>query len=263
MIEPYSKNNITVLWNDPYISRKMLEYNLQTDNDAVSRNINTVTKSVEFITDKYKLGKGSTLCDLGCGAGLYTNLFQQQGIEVTGIDVSTHSIEYAKEQNKKVKYINGNYLNHKPKKTYDFVSMIYCGLSELIESERIKLLSNVKSMLKDNGLFMFDVWNYTFYEEVEKLNEEKYEQDGFYMKGRSKIKINNYKYDDLHLILTRTKIKGHKNISFYVWDKFYNIEEITKLLQDNGLKVVDIYGNTYGGKYIEAEYGLTVVCKKE
>ena len=262
MIKPYSKETNIAFWNDEYISKKMIEHHLQTDNDIGSKNISVIKDTVSFVIDKYKLNDKSYLCDLGCGVGLYTNLFEQQGINTTGIDFNTNAIKYARMVNQNVKYINSDYLKHKPKKRYDFVTMIYCGLSELIESQRIRALSNVRSMLKDDGLFMFDVSNYTFYKEVEKINGEKEEQDGFYMRGKSKININNYKYDDLHLILTKTKIKGHKTMTFYMWDKFYNIDEITKLLNDNGLQVVDIYGNTYGGKYIEEEYGLTVVCKK-
>lgn len=262
MIKPYSKNNIVDLWNDSYISKNMLKYHLQTDNDIASRNIKNIKDTVSFVIDKYKLNEKSALCDLGCGAGLYTNLFQQKGLQVTGVDVSTNSIEYAKEQNKNVKYINANYLELDLDNKFDFATMIYCDFGALTSDDRGVILDNVKSILKEDGLFMFDIWSYKFYEHIDIIDGGHTEEDGFYMKGKCELKIDNYKYDDLHLILTKIIAEGNKKMEFYNWDKYFNVNEITKLLNAHDMEIVDLYNNTYGEKYSEDSYCITVVCKE-
>ena len=252
MIKPYSKNNVASLWTDSYISKRMLEYHLQTDNDIASRNIKEIEKAVDYVIKKYN---PKSLCDLGCGAGLYTNLYQQRGLTVTGVDISRNSIRYAKQQNKKVKYRKANYIDLDLKDKFDFVTMIYCDFGTLTDVNRGVMLDNAKSIMKDDGLFMFDVWNYKFYDEVPKMANNYEEIDGFYMAGKTKVKKVNYKYDDLHLILTESNIVGeHKKLDVYLWDKFFNEDELRNLLMLYELEIVDITND---------EHCITVVCKKE
>ena len=263
LIKPYSKNTVTAVWANPYISKKMVEYHLQTDNDVASRNIGVIKKTVKFIVDKYKLNRDTSLCDLGCAVGHYTNLFEQEGMNVTGVDISANSIAYAKEQNKYVEYIVADYLEYKPSNKFDFVTMIYCDFGALSNDGRGIMLDNVNEMLTDDGIFMFDIWSYKFYEEVEKIDREYIDTDGLYMKGKCKIRMVNHKYEDLHLILTHTKAKGsHKKMEVYLWDKFFNVDEITGLLNEHGLEIVDLYNNTYGETYKEDSYCITIACKK-
>lgn len=263
LIKPYSKNTVVDLWNDEYVSRKMLEYHLQLDNDIASRNITNIQDTVKFVIDKYGLNENTALCDLGCGPGLYTNLFEQHGLNVTGVDISINSINYAKENNWNVNYVNADYLSYKPENKFDFVTMIYCDFGSMSDDGRGVMLENVKSMLKEDGLFMFDIWSYKFYNEVEKINRDYIEEDGFYMEGKCNIRMINYKYKDLHLILTHTKAKGNnKEMEVYIWDKFFNVKEITELLNSHNMEVVDLYSNGYGKKYTKNSYCITVVCKK-
>lgn len=260
MITPYSKNTLIKFWNDEHISKKMIEYHLQTDNNIASRNIKNIESTVKFVIDKYN---PSSLCDLGCGVGLYTNLFEQKGLEVIGVDVSVNAIKYAREHNKSVEYIISNYMEYKPSNKFDFVTMIYCDFGLLTADDRGIMLDNVKSMLKDDGLFMFDIWSYKFYDEVEKIDREYTETDGFYMKGKCNIRMVNHKYEDLHLILTHTKARSnYEKREFYMWDKFFNVNEITELVSSHGLEIVDLYSDTTGKEYNEDSYSITVVCKK-
>lgn len=260
LIKPYSKNTVVELWNDPYISKQMMKYHLQTDNDVFSRNIVDIKDTVEFIHKKYK---PSTLYDLGCAVGLYTNLFEQKGIDVTGIDISTNSIEYAKRQNSNVEYINANHLKYKPNKQFDFITLIYFDFCALSNVNRKVMLNNVKSMLNEDGLFMFDVWSYKFYDRIQQGVKKYSESNGLYMKAHCNVTEETIKYDDYHLILNKVNANSKKKqLEFYNWDKCFNVKEITELVTKHGLKVVDIFNNTYGDKYKEDSYSLTIVCKK-
>jgi SAM-dependent methyltransferase len=45
---------------------------------------------------KHKVPEGARLIDVGCGNGLYADMFAQQGLRVTAVDLSDAAIDYAK-----------------------------------------------------------------------------------------------------------------------------------------------------------------------
>ena len=64
-----SKNFI---WTDSYIAKNMLAAHLDLNNDATSRNLKTIKKTIRWI--ETKIPKKGRVLDLGCGPGLYSSL---------------------------------------------------------------------------------------------------------------------------------------------------------------------------------------------
>ncbi|GAF84872.1 unnamed protein product, partial [marine sediment metagenome] len=120
--EPFQFYTAEELWADEYTSKKMLEYHLNESIDVSSRNINFINQSVNWISNRFNLNSNSDLIDFGCGPGLYANKFAEKGINVTGIDFSKRSIEYAKQiasnSDLNVNYIHKNYLDFETDKKY-------------------------------------------------------------------------------------------------------------------------------------------------
>ena len=63
-------------------------------------------KLVKLFTPK----EGQSLLDVGCGTGFFSQLFQQTGLQVTGLDPDTAMIEFAKTKESQVKYFEGDAL---------------------------------------------------------------------------------------------------------------------------------------------------------
>ena len=84
-----------LFWNDPHISKQMLEVHLNPDIEAASRRPETIDRTVSWLIETLGLKTGASLLDLGCGPGLYTSRFARAGFHVTGVDYSRRSIEYA------------------------------------------------------------------------------------------------------------------------------------------------------------------------
>lgn len=261
MIKPYQKITTIDLWTDEYISNNLLKSHLNTSNDLASRNGETIRKTVDFITKIVETNK--SICDFGCGPGLYTDLLEQRGYKVTGIDISRNSIDYAKKTNSRVRYVNENYIDYKFKEKFDFLMMIYCDFGALDKKSQVKVLGNISSVLETNGLFMFDVMSYKHFNDSKVTLYEFDEYDGFYMKGNCHIKVELIKYPELGLILTHHKAIGHKEVEFFNWDKCYDIEEMKVLLEENGFEITDVYSNTYGGKEYLDSSSLTFICRKK
>jgi 2-polyprenyl-3-methyl-5-hydroxy-6-metoxy-1,4-benzoquinol methylase len=95
--KPFEFYTADALWTDEHISQRMLEYHLNEDVDLASRNRAFVEKSADWIVSHFEVGPGKRICDFGCGPGLYTSRFAETGAEVTGVDFSKRSIDYAKQ----------------------------------------------------------------------------------------------------------------------------------------------------------------------
>ena len=97
-IEPYAKGTHT-MWTDEYISKNLLEYHINPDNEIASRSAANIDRTVDWIIGEYNKEEGEIL-DLGCGPGLYTKRLSEKGFNVTGVDFSENSIRYAEQKAK-------------------------------------------------------------------------------------------------------------------------------------------------------------------
>lgn len=246
MIKPYSKITTVEMWTDEYISKQMLKYHIDGTNDIASRNKKTIDKTVSFIDSLLKVR--STICDYGCGPGLYTNLLQQKNHKVIGIDVSKNSLEYAKAQNDNVEYKQMDYINETLTEDLDFAMMIYCDFGALPPESQEKVLSNISKSLNDDGMFFFDVMSVNHYDDVEELQSEYEAVDGFYMKGHTTVTTEIVKYPELKILLNHQHAVGEREFEVFNWDKCYTVEEMKYLLESNGFELIDYYSDTMGNK---------------
>jgi ubiquinone/menaquinone biosynthesis C-methylase UbiE len=110
---------------------------------------------------KELLRKKGILVDLGCGSGKHAFQIENYGINVIGIDISHGMIEKAlqnkKELNSNVRFIEGSYTNISLKKnSIDYV-LFPKNISECSYQEFSIISSEVKRILKKNGLFILTV----------------------------------------------------------------------------------------------------------
>ncbi len=112
--EIFSKCTTADLWTSPHISKKMLEYHLDSTVDLASRNHAFIDKSVQWISRRFNVNSETKICDFGCGPGLYTSRFAKLGAKVTGIDFSENSVQYARDtaaaENLNLVYLHADYL---------------------------------------------------------------------------------------------------------------------------------------------------------
>ena len=97
------------------------------------------------------------MLDFGCGPGLYAEKFAKLGYQVTGVDFSARSIQYAKksadDKGLTIDYHFANYLEVDLQKQFDFITLIYCDYGALSFDERRQLLAKVAAHLRTGGNF--------------------------------------------------------------------------------------------------------------
>lgn len=255
------------LWTDRHVAEGMLKAHLDVNHDAASRNPRAIEKAVNWIHGHIK--SQASIVDLGCGPGLYAEKFARLGHQVTGIDISSNSIEYAKgsalKQGLSIKYTNGNYLEQ-IEGEYDIALCIYCDFGALIPVEQTLFLDNVHKCLKENGILIFDVFSIGLSDELkEKRDFSIIEEEDFWSK-------------EPHIVLSETVFFeeeiawGHRNIivdtatgvlkEFITWDTLYTEERIKSLLSRHGFEVEVIKRGLVGANNFTSDDVLFVKAIK-
>jgi 2-polyprenyl-3-methyl-5-hydroxy-6-metoxy-1,4-benzoquinol methylase len=117
---------------------------------------------VEFV-EKELIKKGKAL-DICCGAGTNTVYLAEKGFEVTGIDISSKAIDYAKKKaqqaNVKINFIMQSFVNLSfGNEEFDFVFDMGCFHHVEIE-DRAKFIKGVHRILKNGGSYMLTCFSY-------------------------------------------------------------------------------------------------------
>lgn len=258
------------MWDDDYVSKKMLDMHLNQEIDSASRSHDFIKNSALWITNEFALDETKTICDLGCGPGLYTEEFAKTGAKVTGIDFSKNSIAYAKkhakDQNLKIDYIYQNYFEFESKEKFDLMVMIFCDFCVLNPKQRTQLLKKIASLLKDDGIFLFDVFTPSLFNKIsENSIVEKNGMDKFWSNKPYYMFFNTFKYYEEKAFLDKyTIIKQDDSVlEIYNWIKCYTETEISKELKKAKLKVKKVYANVAGSpKKINSQEIALVVTKQ-
>lgn len=267
--EPFEIYTAEELWNDEYTSEKMLQCHLNESIDVSSRNKNFIDKSVKWISSNFRVNGNFSICDFGCGPGLYTSRLAGKGAKVTGIDFSRRSIEYAdnfaKENGLQIDYVNQNYLLYETDRKFDLVTMIMCDFSALSETQRKKLLNIFNNILKPSGRILLDVYSL---ESFKKREEQAVYGvnllDGFWSAEKYYGFLNTYKYEDEKVVLDKYSIiEKNRSRFFYNWFQFFSPETLKKEFEENNFIIEDIYSDVAGSKYDPGNDEIAIVARKQ
>ena len=242
------------LWDNEHISKGMLEAHLSPNGDAASRNHAFLDKSVNWIAELAPPTEYTKLLDLGCGPGLYAERFTETGYSVTGVDFSTRSIEYAKEQSilngSNIEYHYQNYLTMDYTHQFDVITLIYCDYTALSITDRLTLLKKVYQGLKPNGKFILDVFTPRMRRE-ENHSWRYYENGGFFSEKPHLLLEAVYQYDDDD----KTELRQHIVITdegvdcYIVRGHFFTKESLVSEIQPIGFNMLKLYDDVAGKEF--------------
>ncbi len=262
------------LWAEPYRSQQMLQYHLNRHIDVSSRNHDFIEQSTKWITATFSLAQGKRVCDFGCGPGLYCSRLAQAGAEVYGLDFSSNSIEYARQQAKQngldVHYIQGNYLRLEPSLSqlagsFDLIIMIMCDYCALNPEQRSQLLSNFHKLLGPKGRVLLDVYSLTAFDGKEEASSiEKNQLNHFWFEEDYYAFVNTFKYEQARVMLDKYSLysqSGHQEV-VYNWLQHFSLESLRQELKHAAFEVESVYANVNGANYNEALDQFAVVVNK-
>lgn len=246
-----------LFWNDPHISTQMLDAHLNPNIDAASRRPETINHSVKWLIETLGLKTGDSLLDLGCGPGLYASRFARAGLQVTGVDYSHRSLDYAdryaKENQLNITYRYQNYLELSDEAQYDAALLIYGDLCPLNPEQRSTLLKNIHRALKPNGRFVLDVTTRVHRRKYGNKNGWYASAGGFWKPGPHLVLEEGFDYPGQSIWLDQyTVIEADGNVFVYRnWFQDYTPESITKELAQAGFAVESLCGDLTGQAYTQ------------
>ena len=265
---PFEFYTADKLWTDEHISKKMLEFHLDKDVDVSSKNEKFIERSVNWIASYFGLDNNFSICDFGCGPGLYTTRLAEKGANVTGIDFSKRSIDYAKkiakEKGLTIDYVNQNYLMYDTDKQFDLITMIMCDYCALSPGQREKLLQIFYKLLKTDGCILLDVYSMEAYRK--RKEQSLYEiklLNGFWSSKMYYGFLNTFKYEEHKVVLDKyTIVEKDRNRIVYNWLQYFSPESLKEELRNKKFMVQNLYSDVSGSPYNSQSEEMAVVLKK-
>ena len=260
---PLFEGGTVEFWADPHISKQMLTAHLSPDIDAASRKPETIERTVSWMMARLDLQPGATVLDLGCGPGLYTKRLAARGLNVTGVDFSLNSINYAREHDAATTYIHQNYLTLDFAAQFDAVSLIYGDFCVLSDEKRDQLLSIISRALKPGGRFIFDVSTRLHHQRNVGASWSVAGEGGFWRPHPHLVLEHHFHYpDDIALsqfivVETDGRMTVYRN-----WFHYYSPETIRQVLEQQDFTVEDVIADLTGTPYYAETEWIGVVAQK-
>ena len=266
--KPFEFYTASDLWTDEHTSKQMLASHLNGENDLASRNTVFMDHSVKWIASFFNVRTGMKIADFGCGPGLYTTSLAKMQADVTGIDFSTRSIQYAKDTaaNEKlsIRYINQNYLEYETDERFDLILMIYCDFGALSPPQRRKMLSKFHNFLKPGGYVLLDVPSLKAFEKrKEKAVYEANLFNNFWSPNKYYGFLNTFKYEKEKVVLDKyTIVEADRTRIIYNWLQYFSPEMIEKEFITYGLKINHFFSDVSGTTFDSESEEFAVVARK-
>lgn len=265
---PFQFYTADELWTDEHTSMKMLEYHLNESVDLSSRNKDFIARSVKWIVSHFRIETNTSIADFGCGPGLYTALFAENNADVTGIDFSKRSIQYARkiadQKGLSINYFQQNYLEFETEKRFDLITVIFCDFCALSPAQRKALLAKFHKFLKPGGSILLDVHSlYAFNNRDEVATYEYNQLDHFWSSENYYGFLNTFKYEKEKVTLDKYTIIEKKRIRVvYNWLQYFSQDSLRKEFEENGFDIIEFYSDVAGSAFSSDSLDMAVVAKK-
>jgi len=266
--EPFQFYTASDLWTDEHTSAQMLSFHLNDDIDLSSRNARFINQSAEWIASRFNIGKGTNIADFGCGPGLYAMRLAKLQANVTGIDFSTRSIEYAKKvavsEQLNINYVTANYLDFKTEDRFDLVLMNMCDFCALSPTQRRGILGKFHNILKPGGSVLLDVYSLAAFDEREEATT--YEVNllnGFWSPNKYYGFLNTFKYDEEKVVLDKyTIVESHRIRTVYNWLQYFAPEDLKREFVEGGFSVEVLHSDVAGRPYDRKSSEFAVIANR-
>ncbi len=264
--EVYAQSEMSI-WQDEHISKQMLQAHLDPHTDGASRNPFFIEKSVSWIKTIAPPSEYQNLIDIGCGPGLYAEKFCKLGYQVTGIDFSELSIQYAmassKKQDLRISYLHQDYLKMDIYGTFDFAALIYCDYGALSKKNRAILLKKIYQSLKPKGKLLLDVFSMERYGQFQEIQDWQSYPNGGFWSAEKHLAINRHcKHSDNVTLRQTVIITENETKNYYIWDCYFTKESLIKEAQEAGFQTLDIFDDVAGSPFTKESPTIAILLEK-
>jgi len=225
---------------------------------------------VESIFKKYSSIPVSSIFEGGCGTGGHAIPLARRGYKVLGADLSEVMIESALQKAKKAKlkidFRAGDLRSLNLDRKFDSAICMFAVMGYFTTNREVeKVIRNVRSVLKENALFIFDVWNgLAVLRVLPEVRVKIMESQGKRVIRWVHPELDSFNHlckDHYHLIVTEEDKVVDEVMETHTVRYFFP-QEISYYLEENGFEVVEICPFLdLGGKVDEKVWNMTCIAK--
>jgi SAM-dependent methyltransferase len=255
-------------WDNPHISKGMLEAHLDPNTDAASRKMESIDKIIEHLVSSKVMKPGNRVLDLGCGPGLYASRLSRMGIVITGIDISPGSIKYARENaaenGLKIDYHCMNFFDMDFDNTFDVAMQVYGEVNTFSDEKRDLFFNRIYRALKPGGLFVFDITTRVTRMSYGLKNRWYTAEAGFWRPDKHLVLEQGFDYPEKDVWLDQYIVVDEKcNVTVYrCWFHDYTLSAITPVIENAGFKIVHVWNDLAGSPYKEGGEWIAIEGQK-
>lgn len=262
--EPFEASDAP-FWTDPYIAEQLLQAHLDQHTDAASRTAPELDACVKALHGWGYVGPGRAVLDLGCGPGLLAERLAATGAQVTGVDLSSSSLAYARRvaarRGLPITYREQDFRDLDDRGRYDLVVQSYGELGTLDDPSLAAVLQGVRRALVPGGVFVFDV---TTPAAAPDHRDPSWfiGRGGLWRAGEHLVLRDGLDYPE-HLHCDRYVVLDADGVVTYrLWKRSYTAAGLAALLAAAGFAVDRIHGSLSGTPYDDTSPWLAVVARR-
>ncbi|MBP9889440.1 MAG: class I SAM-dependent methyltransferase [Leptospiraceae bacterium] len=227
-------------------------------------------EEVLFLDEIYKKHKVHSVLDIGCGTGEHVVAMQELGYKITGTDSSKEMISHAQKRFPNCHFEIGELQTYKKEKAFDGIYSIFGTMNYLITKEDLESsFSNIRKNLKPSGIIIMEIWNAIPIQLIQRKplttvghakigNLVIKRNRGFKVKRREGAAQTEETLVEVNFVynLDKKEIKD-KHIM-----RVFTLEEISAILENQKLDILQTYGNYKMEKYKNHGARMLIVAKK-
>jgi SAM-dependent methyltransferase len=210
-------------------------------------NINPVNentpKQCDFIEKILGLNNDAKILDLCCGHGRFTNELALRGYDLTGQDINGYFLNLAEknagEMNLNINWIKSDMRDIPFSNEFDAVLNMFTSFGYLgSDDEDEKVISAVHDALKPGGKFILDYINKDFIIRRFLAEDRREISNGYVIITRKYDFLRCSHFETFDIYLNDKFVKRFENHF-----RFYAASELVSMLERNGFKILDAYGD--------------------
>lgn len=206
--------------------------------------------------------RGNSILDLCCGPGTHAVTLAKRGFEVTGVDISPHHIEKARERGQaegvQVEWILDDMRDFVREGAFDLVLSMSNSFGYFDrEQDNLRVLRNIHQSLRSGCSFLMDIVSKEFVARFFQPTLSHKYADGAIIVNRQKV-TDDWSRIQYEWIL----IKDGKARIFEFHHTLYSGEELKGILAQAGFQRVTLYGGLDGKNYgVDARSLIAIATK--
>ncbi len=222
---------------------------------------------IEHFLDKNLISKKDRILELACGTGNITVPLSKKGYELIAIDRSIEMLSQAQQKavalNLTIEFYQQDMLNLQVQELYKTILCLCDGINYILDLKDLRaFFQKVYSLLREGGVFIFDISTYYKLKEVlggntygEDLGDITYLWENFFSEEEETVEM------DLTFFQINRNGFYEKHKEFHI-QKAYRHQELQSLLKETGFSSVESYHDLSFNQPRENSHRIFFVCRK-